>query len=237
MVCTWVADLVEHLLANSAKRNEPVGAWRLLHRENAVGQDLNNGVADVDPGLHRLVISEEPTAALGAAFHEVPCQCALGEEVVVRGLPAELVDERPHNHGGIVDAAGDDHLAALAKCFSHRESAQICVATHEILLGRQVLAAEHLLRASRPELLLPWHQVIAQHNANLQVDPLLLCVFQHLVAAGLWVEPTGVHDDLHALALDLLHVVRHHEDKVCRVPPGWILLLLPRQDGHRHLCE
>ena len=88
-----IADLVQQLLPDGGRRDEPAGLRRLGDDEAAVFAALDDRVADVGPVGHRGPVGVQAACRLAAAFDDVAGEAARGEPVEVVGGPAELVHQ------------------------------------------------------------------------------------------------------------------------------------------------
>ena len=99
------ADLVEQLRRHRPDRDHAARPGVLGDHRRAVRVQLGQGEADALPARHLLEEGVVPAAALGAALNDVPRHHRAGDGVEVAVGPAERVQRRPDDQGGIGDPA------------------------------------------------------------------------------------------------------------------------------------
>ena len=130
-VGTRISDLIDQLLADSQRRHQATGPFRLGHDELTIGLDLHDGKAHVVEAGHLLPVREVPPCALRATFDDVACQRARRQAVVVFLAPTELRHERPEYKRGIGAAPRHHNIGAGQQGIAHRQRTQVGIHRHQ----------------------------------------------------------------------------------------------------------
>ena len=232
-----IADLIEHLFGDRQRRHRAAGVLRLGDDEGAVGETFGDRPADVFPaGFHIAPVREIAARDLRAAFEQMAAQRALSQQIVVRWLPLEFVDQRRERDSGIDAAAREHDIGAGVERCSDREGAEIGVDAHQ--LRRKARARLHLPDVERAQFLLAVEEIVAFHGADLQRDARLLADLFERLAAGLEIDAAGIGDDLDLLVRDFPDQRLHHaEDEIMRVALILLAALQLGEDRHGDFCE
>ncbi len=112
-----ITDLVEHLLTDGERSDEPTSCLRFGEDEAAIIAAFDDGKAHVVPAGHLVPVGCDAAGDLRAAFDEMAGKASRREAVIVVRRPAEGMHERAKGDGRIDAAAGDDDVGA---CFERR---------------------------------------------------------------------------------------------------------------------
>jgi len=134
-----VLDFVEELFGAGGAVEKAAGAGNFGEDGGAVGADLGDGEAEaVEVGdVFEAGVGEVAAGELACAFEKMPDDSSLPQEVPVVERPAELVDERSEEKGGIGDAAGEDDIGITLEGFENRRDAKVRVGREPCVSGRK----------------------------------------------------------------------------------------------------
>ncbi len=91
-VSARITDLIDQLLCYSAIADLTAGLFGLGDNEIAIGLDFHNGKAHIGVTVGDVLpVGKVTASSLGAAFHQMASQAALGEFVIIIPAPAEFV--------------------------------------------------------------------------------------------------------------------------------------------------
>ena len=168
-----IADLVQHLLGDRRRHDQPAGLRRLPQHEAAVDFARRDRIADILPAGHLVPIGMHAAGRLRAAFEDVTDQAAGGEPVVIVGLPAEFVHQDAERERAVGAAPGDHDVGAAIERGRDRQRAEIGIGGEQLrrqrLAGRSLAArsrASHRCAASRRRLPPPRSSATAQARAQ-----------------------------------------------------------------------
>ena len=239
-VAAGIAHLVQQLLAHGGAADQAAAARVLGEDAAAVRVHLGDGQAHIHEAGDLGPVGEVAASGLGPAFQQVADDDAAGQGVIVRGPPAEGVDQRAQGQAGVGDPAAEHDVRVVAQGLGHRGGAEVGV-------GGQGLAAPGQERrpglqvaqigAGGQQLVQARGERVALHQGDAQIQAPGPGRRRQGLGAGLGVDPAGVGDDADLPVQELGQERGHLGDEVPGVAGRRVPRPLLLQDAHGHFGQ
>ena len=230
-----IADLVQGLLGDGARRDQPAGLIGLCQDEAAIGPALGDRIADIMPVRHLLPIRIETAGALRTAFQEVADQAAGRQPVIIGVGPFELMHQDPERKRAVGATSGDHDVGAMVERAFDRQRAEIGIGCQKP--GWQGQPGDVLANALSAQLLGHRQQVVAFDRGNRKLEPEFGAYrLQRRLATG-WIDAAGVADNTDLAPAEFRQTFAQIGDEIRREAGRRILHPGSRQQRHRHLGE
>ena len=141
-----------------------------------------------------------------------------GQLVVILRCPAKGMNTRTQCHSAVYTASGNDNIGTGIQRFSNRKTAQIGINACKFFNFRKNLSGKHVRIADRAQFRTLGQQIIAQHNSDFQIEPLLGYQRARCRTTGFRVHAAGIGQHFDALGRNILQVwLQHTGDEVRRI--------------------